>query len=252
MNKQHVHYSQEAVIWEGHKLIVCGWVKNGSLNENKENTMKAKRQLTTIVIAAILFTFMGAGYVFAADYDKKGIDKEKSDKSMQMQSEKDSMKSGKHAGMNYDNKSALKKSCMASDLIGMTVKSKQNEDLGEVQDLIINESGRIQYMVLSHGGILGVGNDRIPIPFNDAKVDSDQKIVTLDKVDKQMLTNAPKFSDDDWNRVGDPQFDQKMRGFYGEDFNDDHDGMNHMKQEDRMKQGDSLKQEDSGHNKLTE
>ncbi len=205
--------------------------------------MKAKRQFTTIVIAAILFTFMGAGYVFAADYDKKGIDKDKTNKSM---------KSGKHAAMNYDNKSALKKSCMASDLIGMTVKSKQNEELGEVQDLIINQSGRIQYMVLSHGGILGVGDDRIPIPFNDAKVDSDQEIVTLNKVDKQMLTNAPKFSDDDWNRVGDPQFDEKMRGFYGEDFTDDYDGMNRMKQEDHMKQGDSIKQEDSGHNKLTE
>jgi sporulation protein YlmC with PRC-barrel domain len=214
--------------------------------------MKAKRQFTTMVIAAILFTFMGAGYVFAADYDTKGAGKEKTNKSMKMQSEKDSMKTDRRAARNYDNKSVLNKSSKASDLIGMTVKSKQNEDLGEVQDLIINQSGRIQYMVLSHGGLLGIGDDRIPIPFNDAKVDSDQKIVTLNKVDKQMLTNAPKFSDDDWNRVGDPQFDEKMRGFYGEDFNDENDGMNRMKQEDRMKQGDSMKQEDSGNNKLTE
>ncbi len=193
--------------------------------------MKAKKHFTTMVIAAILFTFMGAGYVFAGDYDKT-TGKEKSDKSMQMQGEKDSKKSEKHAAMNYDDKSALKKSCMASNLIGMTVKSKQNEDLGEIQDLIINESGRIQYMVLSHGGILGVGDDRIPIPFNDAKIDSENKVVTLNKVDKQMLSNAPKFTEDDWNRVGDSRFDQKIRGYYGEDFSDDYD------QKNRMKQGD--------------
>ncbi len=126
----------------------------------------------------------------------------------------------------------------------MTVKSKQNEDLGEVQDLIINERGRIQYMVISHGGILGVGADRIPIPFNDAMVDSDNKVVTLDKVNKQMLTDAPEFTDDDWNRVGDPRFDEKMRGYYGDDLSDDYDQTNRMKQGDHMNQGDRMKQDD--------
>ncbi len=194
--------------------------------------MNAKKHFTTMVIAAILFAFMGAGYVFAADYDKEGRIEGKSDKSMEMQSEKGTMKKGNQATMNYNDKSRLKKSCMASDLIGMPVKSKQNEDLGEVQDLIINESGRIQYMVLSHGGILGVGKNRIPIPFNDATVDSEKNVVLLDKIHKQMLSEAPEFTEDDWKNVGDSRFDQKIRGFYGEDFNDDYDQKNHMKQGD--------------------
>src|ERR1035438_3034932 len=47
----------------------------------------------------------------------------------------------------------------ASDLIGMEVKNSQNEKLGKVDDLAVDvESGRIVYVILSTGGLIGIGD----------------------------------------------------------------------------------------------
>src|SRR6478735_332154 len=46
-----------------------------------------------------------------------------------------------------------------NDLLGMTVKNKQGETLGKVEELAIDaESGRIVQVVLSTGGYLGIGD----------------------------------------------------------------------------------------------
>ena len=52
------------------------------------------------------------------------------------------------------------------DIIGTKVVNPQNEDLGKIEDLIVDSSGRISYAVLSFGGFLGLGDKDFAIPFN--------------------------------------------------------------------------------------
>ena len=46
---------------------------------------------------------------------------------------------------------------MSSKLVGMTVYNNQNELLGEIQDLVVENGKAISGVVVSMGGFLGMG-----------------------------------------------------------------------------------------------
>lgn len=54
----------------------------------------------------------------------------------------------------------------AHDLIGQDVASQDNQSLGEIQDLVIDTSAnRVDYALISTGGVLGVGDTIRAVPF---------------------------------------------------------------------------------------
>lgn len=55
----------------------------------------------------------------------------------------------------------------ADDIIGQDVRSTAGQDLGEVQDLVVNtRDGRIVYALISTGGFLGIGDTVHVVPFS--------------------------------------------------------------------------------------
>jgi sporulation protein YlmC with PRC-barrel domain len=89
----------------------------------------------------------------------------------------------------------------ASKVIGMAVKNKENEDLGKVHDLVIDpQSGKIVYAVLSSGGILGMGDRLIAVPFESLTPQQGEKGFLLD-ADKERLSQAPGITEDNWPRI---------------------------------------------------
>lgn len=101
----------------------------------------------------------------------------------------------------------------ASDLMDKRVKNQQGQDLGQVEDLVINQDGRIGYIIISQGGLLGVGDKYIPIPFKSAQLDQQQNQIVLN-VDKQMLDSAPQISKNDWQKLSDPSFEKEVFSYY--------------------------------------
>ena len=81
------------------------------------------------------------------------------------------------------------------DIIGTKVVNPQNEDLGKIEDLIVDSSGRISYAVLSFGGFLGLGDKDFAIPFNAFAFDAANNRAVLN-IDKSLLKNAPGFKYD--------------------------------------------------------
>src|ERR1035437_8694811 len=64
----------------------------------------------------------------------------------------------------------------ASTLAGDSVRNSAGEDLGKVNELMVDiPSGRIAYAVLSFGGILGMGNKLFAVPWSALRVDEDEK-----------------------------------------------------------------------------
>ena len=55
---------------------------------------------------------------------------------------------------------------LASDLIGMKVVSAENENLGKIEDLVVQPGGEIAYGVLSFGGVMGLGDKLFAIPWS--------------------------------------------------------------------------------------
>jgi hypothetical protein len=94
----------------------------------------------------------------------------------------------------------------ASDLIGMTVKNRQDETLGKVSDLALDvESGRIVALIVSSGGFLGIGNELSAVPPTALQFNRDRDTLQLD-ASKEMLSNAPHFKSDEWPDFGQPEY----------------------------------------------
>jgi sporulation protein YlmC with PRC-barrel domain len=86
----------------------------------------------------------------------------------------------------------------ASKLVGMTVRNKQDENIGRISDLAIDlESGRVAYAVLSHGGVFGFGGKLIAVPIQAFTPAPGENHVLLD-IDQQTLDQAPGFSRNNW------------------------------------------------------
>lgn len=94
----------------------------------------------------------------------------------------------------------------AHTIIGDHVYNLQDEDLGKVDDLMLDtDKGCINYAVLSHGGMLGMGDKFFAVPWDALKLDTANKRFMLD-VSKEMLDNAEGFDKNDWPDMPDTTF----------------------------------------------
>ncbi|GAB1579211.1 PRC-barrel domain-containing protein [Bordetella petrii] len=104
---------------------------------------------------------------------------------------------------------------MAADtLTGNDVYNPANEKLGTIQDIMLDvPHGRVAYAVLSHGGVLGMGDKLYAIPWSALVLDTDRKCFVLD-VGKDRLKNATGFDKDHWPSMGDRQWAQELYEYY--------------------------------------
>jgi sporulation protein YlmC with PRC-barrel domain len=86
----------------------------------------------------------------------------------------------------------------ASKLIGMNVRNAKGEDLGEINDLVVDVNNeRVHYAVLGFGGALGLGEKLFAYPVTLFSQDTADKKLVLN-VDKEKLKSAPGFERNNW------------------------------------------------------
>ena len=104
---------------------------------------------------------------------------------------------------------------MAADTLDRdSVVNAQGEDLGKIEDIMLDvERGRIAYAVLSFGGLLGMGDKLFAIPWSALTLDADRHCFVLN-VDKQRLDNAPGFDKDHWPAMADPTWAGELHTYY--------------------------------------
>jgi len=103
----------------------------------------------------------------------------------------------------------------ASTLTGDSVQNSSGEDLGTVDEIMIDiASGKVAYAVLSFGGFLGMGNKLFALPWSTLSVDQDQKHFILD-IDKTKLENAPGFDKEHWPDMLDATWRNEIFSYYG-------------------------------------
>src|SRR5580693_5550426 len=100
-------------------------------------------------------------------------------------------------------------------VIGSKVVNQQNQDLGKIEDVVIDAAaGRITYAVLSFGGFLGMGDKYFAIPWEAFRFHVTEKRATLN-VDKKLLENAPGFDKEDWPNMTDSSWGSQIFSHYG-------------------------------------
>ena len=104
----------------------------------------------------------------------------------------------------------------ASTVIGSGVKNKEGDYLGRITDLMIDpQNGGKAFIVLSHGGVLGIPMSFDTVPF-DALTFSEENHAYLLDVSKQKMAAAPSFPRDQWPDAANREWQTGIYRYYGE------------------------------------
>ena len=104
---------------------------------------------------------------------------------------------------------------ISSDKVeGTAVYNRKGEKLGMISNFMVGKrNGRVEYAVLSFGGLFGMGERNYPLPWDVLTYDPDQGGYVVD-LDKDRLKEAPSYE-----RGSDPIYDrtfgEQVYGYYG-------------------------------------
>jgi sporulation protein YlmC with PRC-barrel domain len=92
----------------------------------------------------------------------------------------------------------------ASEIKGTTVTNRQNQNIGDVHDLLINlVDGAVMFAVLSVGGFLGLGTTHVAVPWQAFEVTTQRDGTVTMKLDatKERLEKAPRIQGKNYERL---------------------------------------------------
>lgn len=89
-------------------------------------------------------------------------------------------------------------SVSAEELLGKTVVGSDGEEIGEVEDVIMDAaSGKARQLVISSGGFLGIGEKEIAVDFSNAQPGADNDEIKLSNLTRAQVKDMAEFEYND-------------------------------------------------------
>lgn len=67
----------------------------------------------------------------------------------------------------------------AADIIGARVRGSDGSEIGEIKDLVLSSDARVVTAVVSVGGLLGIADKVVTVPYADLRLWSDDKTLAV-------------------------------------------------------------------------
>ena len=99
-----------------------------------------------------------------------------------------------------------------SQLQGATAKSKDGKNLGAVEDVLFDQNGKITFLILGKGGFLGMGEKRVPVPWQALNVQSEKDYVI--NIDQEKWKSAPTLNKDQYTDLHNSDYVSRIYRFY--------------------------------------
>jgi sporulation protein YlmC with PRC-barrel domain len=83
----------------------------------------------------------------------------------------------------------------ASEAIGMSVYNRAGERIGEIDDILMDNSGRVQAAVIGVGGFLGLGERKVAVAYKSMEMtrESNGNARIVVDLNKNALQSAPEY-----------------------------------------------------------
>jgi sporulation protein YlmC with PRC-barrel domain len=97
----------------------------------------------------------------------------------------------------------------SDELVGIDVRTPRDDALGSVEDLVMGpRTGKIAYVVIGLGGVFGIDEKYVPVPWDDFKVTQNVDLLVLDST-KAVMDAAPHVTEGQFTTQG--KFDQESQ-----------------------------------------
>jgi hypothetical protein len=85
----------------------------------------------------------------------------------------------------------------SSNLVGTAVTGSGDQNIGEIEDVLLDRNGMAKAVVVSVGGFLGIGDKDVAIPFSALTIDRNADGKKIERITvgytKDQLNQAPDF-----------------------------------------------------------
>lgn len=88
----------------------------------------------------------------------------------------------------------------AEELIGKNVVNEKGEEIGDIEDVVIDPTDRSMYAVLSVGGVLGFGDQNIAMPFDQLRLGAGDAIL-MSEQSKEELKELPAYDEERYEQA---------------------------------------------------
>jgi len=80
-------------------------------------------------------------------------------------------------------------------LIGQRVTDPQGQELGDVENVLVDPQGKAAALVVEWGGLAGLGANQVAVPWQNVQVSPDGQKVTVNST-REQLEKQPKYDPD--------------------------------------------------------
>lgn len=86
---------------------------------------------------------------------------------------------------------------MASRLIGSSIRNTANETIGEVSDLVLDNTGKVKTVIVVVGGFLGIGEHKVALRYDQLQStrDASGKSIMMSSMTRDQLKALPEWRD---------------------------------------------------------
>jgi sporulation protein YlmC with PRC-barrel domain len=76
-----------------------------------------------------------------------------------------------------------------SGMIGTNAVTANNEDIGEIENLLISPDGQVEAAIVEWGGFLGIGSRTAAVPWNELRLNEagDRVVIDMTREEMEML-----------------------------------------------------------------
>ena len=102
----------------------------------------------------------------------------------------------------------------SSRVLGNTVKNPRGEELGKLEEIVINlDEGRPLYVVLALDSGFLKADKLVAVPWSLVRVSQDEGTLILD-VDRDIFDNVPVFEKNRWPDMSDPRWTESVHTYF--------------------------------------